>query len=106
MSKKTVSKMVFFLVPVCIAINLVGGQLAILLKLPVYLDAIGTFVSGALCEPIAGLVVGLLTNLINAISLPTVLGYAFDDIDYDELSLKVGYIFQNPFTQISGIKVL
>jgi energy-coupling factor transport system ATP-binding protein len=31
-------------------------------------------------------------------------GQPFDDIDYDELSLKVGYIFQNPFTQISGIK--
>jgi energy-coupling factor transport system substrate-specific component len=86
MSKKTISKMVFFLVPVCIAINLVGGQLAILLKLPVYLDAIGTFVSGALCGPIAGLMVGLLTNLINAISLPTVLGYAHINVIFGLLA--------------------
>ncbi|MDR2111042.1 MAG: energy-coupling factor ABC transporter ATP-binding protein, partial [Spirochaetaceae bacterium] len=31
-------------------------------------------------------------------------GQPMDQINYDELSLKVGFIFQNPFTQISGVK--
>ena len=54
-----ISRMVIFLIPVCIAINLVGGQLAIMLKLPVFLDAIGTIIAGALCGPVPGMMVGL-----------------------------------------------
>ncbi len=75
-----ISRMVIFLIPVCIAINLVGGQLAIMLKLPVFLDAIGTIIAGALCGPVPGMMVGLITNLINAISLPTILGYAIINV--------------------------
>ena len=74
------SKMVLFLIPVCIAINIVGGQIAILLKLPVFLDAIGTIVAGALCGPIPGIITGIITNLINAITLPTVLAYAIINV--------------------------
>ena len=57
-----ISRMVIFLIPVCIAINLVGGQLAIMLKLPVFLDAIGTIIAGALCGPVPGMMVGLITH--------------------------------------------
>lgn len=31
-------------------------------------------------------------------------GRLLKDIDFDELSVEVGFIFQNPFTQISGVK--
>ncbi len=31
-------------------------------------------------------------------------GVEVRDVDIDELSVKIGYVFQNPFTQISGIK--
>ncbi|MDR2111044.1 MAG: ECF transporter S component [Spirochaetaceae bacterium] len=86
MSKTKISRMTLFLIPVCIAINLVGGQLAIILKLPVYLDAIGTIIAGGLCGPIPGVAVGLLTNLINAISLPTVLGYAVINVVFGLVS--------------------
>ena len=46
---KNVSKMAFFLLPLGIAVNFIGGQVATLLNLPIYLDAIGTMVVAALC---------------------------------------------------------
>ena len=42
--QKSVSKMAFFLLPLGIAVNFIGGQIATLLNLPIYLDAIGTMV--------------------------------------------------------------
>ena len=47
--KQKLNKLAIFLIPIGIAVNVVGGQLAVLLKLPVFLDSIGTFVVGALC---------------------------------------------------------
>ena len=41
---KNVSKMAFFLLPLGIAVNFIGGQVATLLNLPIYLDATGTMV--------------------------------------------------------------
>ena len=49
---------------VAIVINIVAGQLVSLLKLPIYLDSIGTVLVGLLAGPWAGGVTGLLTNLI------------------------------------------
>lgn len=73
--KQKLNKLAIFLIPIGIAVNVVGGQLAVLLKLPVFLDSIGTFVVGALCGWGPGLLVGLGCGLINAISLPTLLPY-------------------------------
>lgn len=69
------NKLTIFLIPIGIAVNVVGGQLAIMLKLPVYLDSIGTLVVGALCGILPGIIVAVGTQLINAITLPTVLAY-------------------------------
>lgn len=69
------NKLTIFLIPIGIAVNVVGGQLAILLKLPLFLDSIGTFVIGAVCGGVPGALVGLGCGLINAISLPTLLPY-------------------------------
>lgn len=68
-------KLTIFLIPIGIAVNFVGGQIAIMLKLPIWLDAIGTILIGAICGLIPGLIVAAITQLINAISLPTVLPY-------------------------------
>lgn len=56
--------MTWVLIPVAIAINVVIGQIVVLLKLPVYLDSIGTVLVGVLCGPVAGLVTGTLSNII------------------------------------------
>ncbi len=52
------------LIPVAIVINIVVGQLVALLKLPVYMDSVGTMLVAILAGPIAGAVTGVLTNLI------------------------------------------
>ena len=52
------------LIPLAIAINLAGGQLVKALRLPIYLDSIGTVMTGALLGPWIGLITGLLSNTI------------------------------------------
>lgn len=52
------------LIPVAIAINIAIGQLILILKLPIYLDSIGTVLVGMLAGPIAGLITGALSNAI------------------------------------------
>ena len=53
------------LIPIAIAINIVLGQtIGTALKMPIYMDSIGTILVGVLAGPIAGAVTGLLANLI------------------------------------------
>lgn len=53
------------LIPIAIAINIVLGQaVSAALKIPVYLDSIGTILVGALAGPIPGAITGLLANLL------------------------------------------
>ena len=52
------------LIPVAIAINLAVGSLIVTLRLPIYLDSIGTVLVGALAGPWAGALTGILANLI------------------------------------------
>jgi hypothetical protein len=59
------------LIPIAIAINIVLGQtVAAGLKVPIYLDSIGTVLVGVLAGPIPGLVTGILANLIWQYVLP------------------------------------
>lgn len=74
---KKIDRLTLFLIPIGVAINLVGFQLfAITLKLPLSMDSIGTIVVGALCGPWAGALVGLLSNLVNCITDPTSIFFA------------------------------
>ena len=52
------------LIPVAIAINLAVGSIVVALRLPIYLDSIGTILVGALAGPWAGALTGLLSNLL------------------------------------------
>jgi hypothetical protein len=52
------------LMPVAIAINIAVGALVVALRLPIYLDSIGTVLVGVLAGPWAGALTGLLANLI------------------------------------------
>jgi len=59
------------LIPIAIAINIILGQtVSAALKVPVYLDSIGTILVGVLAGPIAGAVTGGLANLIWTYVLP------------------------------------
>jgi energy-coupling factor transport system substrate-specific component len=62
--KKDFNTMTLVLIPVAIAINVVIGQIVVLLRLPVYLDSIGTVLVGAICGPWAGALTGTLSNII------------------------------------------
>ena len=59
------------IIPVCVAVNFMGGQLAGLVKLPMYLDTIGTIFASLLCGPWVGAVAGGLTNVVTGIANPT-----------------------------------
>lgn len=52
------------LIPVAIVLNIVVGQLVSLLKLPIFLDSIGTVLVALLAGPWAAGLTGLLSNLI------------------------------------------
>ncbi len=65
------------LIPVLIAINIAGGQLVKALRLPIYLDSIGTVMAGALLGPWGGLFTGLLSNTIWTLIGLDSLAYAF-----------------------------
>jgi hypothetical protein len=52
------------LMPVAIAINIAIGALVVALRLPIYLDSVGTILVGAVAGPWAGALTGLLSNLI------------------------------------------
>ena len=59
------STRVIALMPVAIAINIVlGYTVQQVLKLPIYLDSIGTILVGVLAGPIPGALTGILSNLI------------------------------------------
>lgn len=52
------------MIALAIVINLVGGQIALMLKLPIYLDSIGTIFIAALYGPLYGAMPGLLSGLL------------------------------------------
>lgn len=58
-SSRTLTLIVF-----SIAINMVIGQLSAMLKLPIFLDSIGTLICALLAGPWVALFSGLLTNLL------------------------------------------
>lgn len=78
--KKHFTTMVLILIPIAIAVNVIGGQLASILKLPMYLDMIGTIMVAALAGPIPAMVAGGVTNLVLGISSPTWIPYAIVQI--------------------------
>ncbi|HCC00272.1 MAG TPA: ECF transporter S component [Ruminococcaceae bacterium] len=52
----------------CIAINIIGAFIALSLKLPIYLDSIGTILTGALLGPFFGIATGCLSGVISGMT--------------------------------------
>lgn len=64
MARRQLSSQTLALIVISVAINMIGGQLISLLKLPIFLDSIGTLISAVLLGPLIGMLTGLLTNLL------------------------------------------
>jgi energy-coupling factor transport system substrate-specific component len=75
--KKDFTTITLALMAVAIVLNIVLGQVVSLLKLPIFLDSIGTVLVALLAGPWAGALTGLLTNLIwGLISDPVAAAFA------------------------------
>lgn len=106
--KKDFSLMAILLIPVSVAINIVCGQLVGALKLPIYLDSIGTVLSAILAGPWVGAATGLLSNVINGVFDASYLPYTFVSI---AVGLVAGFMarrqwFISPWkVAISGVVI-
>jgi len=78
--KTDFSLLALLLIPIAVAVNFVGGQVAVLLKIPLYLDTIGTIMVGMLCGPWVGGLAGLITNLVLGIAEPTFIPFAIVNV--------------------------
>ncbi|MDN7228080.1 ECF transporter S component [Planococcus sp. N064] len=106
--KDDFSLMAMLLIPIGVAINIVGFQLTNVLRLPIFLDTIGTILVGVIAGPWVALLAGLITNLINAIFNPVYLPYALTSMAIGVgagLLSKFGFFKNVPKTIISGIVI-
>ena len=62
--KREFTTLTLVLIPVAIAINIAVGQLVLAIKIPLYLDSIGTVLVGVLVGPWAGALTGVLANIV------------------------------------------
>ncbi len=66
--KEDFNTVALVMIPVAIAINIAVGQLIFALKIPLYLDSIGTVLVAVLAGPWVGALTGLLSNMIWGLS--------------------------------------
>ena len=66
MKKFTVVQVCF--IALSAVINIIGGNLALVLRLPIYLDSIGTFLASALLGPVGGVLAGVVSGVISGIT--------------------------------------
>lgn len=100
--------MTLAMIPICIAINFVGAQIANALKLPMYLDVIGTIMMGAICGPVPGVVLGALSSLINSIGAPASIAYIPSTVSYGLIAglfAKKGFMKSVPKTILAGLVI-
>ncbi|WP_047983534.1 ECF transporter S component [Ornithinibacillus californiensis] len=73
--KEDFSLLAILLIPIGIAVNFVGFQVAQILRLPIFLDTIGTILIGVIAGPWVALIGALITNSITAIFNPVYFPY-------------------------------
>ncbi len=71
-SNKKMSTAVVVLIPIAVGINLIGGVIVNALKLPIFLDSIGTLIVGILAGPWIGALTGILFNFAGAVIIDPV----------------------------------
>ena len=68
------------LIPTCVALNVVLGRIVAELALPVFLDTVGTVTATALAGPWAGIVTGLVSQGLTALTSGQMMWLAFAPI--------------------------
>lgn len=93
------------LIPIAAGINLIGGTLCSALKLPLFLDMIGTIIVACLSGPWVAALTGLLTNVFLAlVANPVYLPYAVVSI---LCGLSVGYMVKaGLFRKLWGVVLI
>lgn len=79
------------MIPLGVAINYVGGQIASSLSLPIYLDSIGTIVVAAIMGPWIGAASGILYNIISSLISGNIMASLFGLCNLGS-GLIVGYM--------------
>ena len=64
MERSKMSAMKLCMLAMAVCINVAGGQLALMLRLPIYLDSIGTILTGLWMGPVCGILPNLLSGVI------------------------------------------
>lgn len=96
-------------IALCAALNVSIGYLVSLLKLPLYLDSIGTVLISVLCGWVYGIVVGLSALIVLSLTvLPTVIAYAGTVIVialFSAILARLGFLKSMKVTIIGGIVI-
>lgn len=68
--KRNFTMMSVLLIPIGVAINFIGGQINSALKLPLFLDTIGTILNSILCGPWVGIATVIVGKAVGSITSP------------------------------------
>ncbi|WP_054957921.1 ECF transporter S component [Paenibacillus dakarensis] len=87
--KKDFTLLAITMIPIGVAINVVAYQLMTILKMPIYLDVIGTCIVAMVAGPWVGLVTGGLGNVVNGMLNPVSIPFAITSM---AIGLTAGYL--------------
>lgn len=82
-------KNVLILCAICVIVNIAGAQAALALKLPVFIDSLGTILAALLGGYVPAIIVGYLTNLINGVADTATLYYGIISV---LIAIAAGYM--------------
>lgn len=89
------------LIPIGVGINIVVGSIVQTLRLPLFLDTIGTMLVAILAGPWVAVVAGVLTNVVLGFTVgPTLVPFALVNV---AIALVVGYLAQRGWFRIDSV---
>lgn len=102
MKKTSTSRLL--LIAMGVTINIILAQIPMQLRLPVFLDVIGTILVAALAGPWMGALTGLFTNIVLGLQDPIWLAYAIVQV---AIGLSVGFLAKKGlFTSYVGLAIV
>jgi energy-coupling factor transport system substrate-specific component len=88
------------LIPIGVSLSVVGYQLSTILKLPIFIDMIGTMMVSMIAGPWVGAASGILGNLVNGMLNPVSIPFALVSLS---VAITTGYFSRMKFyTNIFG----